>query len=392
MGRLRHMAAFTRSELAALWRERAAGGMEHAVSARLGHHVGIGPVRSRLDVLARATSELAGRAGSADGRLAALEERGAEGQAGLEQVAARVEELRGRVDEVAAALPAVGLLETRLGQATMVVAELERRAAEQDGHLTRLERVASIGAVMAWVEHAHLSTSPLVSVILPTRNRSGRLPRALSSVIDQTYSRWELIVIDDGSDDDTAEVVASFPDPRIRYLSIGQRGVCGARNCGLADARGDLIVYLDDDNTMHPGWLKTVVWGFEQHPEADAAYGAFVIDDPTRVNGPGSGAPPTLFLHPYDRDTLRRGNLADISAIAHRAGLTEARFDEGLQEMGDWDLLVRITAHRAPLVLPAIACFYATDAPNRLTGGPTFYRDWAEVWRKNGIEDQVPAP
>jgi hypothetical protein len=392
MGRLRHLAAFTRSELAALWRERAAGGMEHALSARLGHHAGNDPVRTRLDGLADTTDELAGRVGSTDGRLVALERREAEGHGALEQVAVRIEELRCRIDEVAAALPAVHQLEARLGQVSLIATELERRSAEQEGRLARLERAQSVGAVMAWVEHAHLSTAPLVSVILPTRNRRAHLPRALSSVADQTYPHWELVVVDDGSDDDTAAVVASFPDPRIRYLRIAHRGVCAARNCGLAEARGEIVAYLDDDNTMHPGWLKTVVWGFEQHPDADAAYGAFVIDDPTRVNGPGSGTPPTLYLHPYDRDTLRRANLADISAIAHRAGLAEANFDEGLREMGDWDLLLRITAHRDPLVLPAIACFYATDAPNRLTGGPTFHRDLAEVWRKNGIEDQVPAP
>jgi glycosyltransferase involved in cell wall biosynthesis len=272
------------------------------------------------------------------------------------------------------------------------MSELERRTGEQERRLTRLERAESVPAVMAWVDQARLASSPLVSVILPTRNRSAQLPRALSSVIDQTYPHWELVVVDDASDDDTPGVVASFPDPRIRYHRVAQGGVCAARNHGLAEARGELVAYLDDDNTMHPGWLKTVVWGFEQHPEADAAYGAFLIDDPTRVNGPGSGSPPTLFLHPYDRGTLLRNNLADISAIAHRAGLSEAHFDEGLREMGDWDLLVRITAHRDPLVLPAIACFYATDAPNRLSNGPTFHRDWAEVLRKNGIDNQVSAP
>ena len=80
MGRLRHLATFTGSELTALWRERAAGGMEHALAVRLGHHVGIRAVGSRLDGLAGATAELAGRAGSTDGRLAGLEEQ--RGQAG----------------------------------------------------------------------------------------------------------------------------------------------------------------------------------------------------------------------------------------------------------------------------------------------------------------------
>ena len=373
MGRLRHLAAFVGSEIGALRRERAAGGMEQALSVRLGHHVGIGPVRARLDGLARHVQELV---------AAARVER--------EQLDTRIGQLQAGLDEVAAVLPSLLQLQGQLAGFGAVVAELERRSDGQEQRLARLERAESVASAMAWIEQAPLRTSPLVSVILPTRNRAAQLPRALSSVLDQTYPHWELVVVDDAGDDDTAGVLAAFPDPRIHYHRIDHRGVCGARNHGLAQALGDIVAYLDDDNTMHPGWLKAVVWGFEQHPEADAAYGAFVIDDWTRVNRPGEGSPPMLFLHPYDRQALLRGNLADISAIAHRAGLAEARFDEGLREMGDWDLLVRITAHCDPLVLPAIACFYATDAPNRLSGGPTFYRDWAEVLRRNGI-DQVPS-
>src|SRR5437868_3108558 len=106
MGRLRHLAAFTASELAALWRERPAGGMEHAVSARLGHHIGIGAVRARLDGLAGATAELAGRAGSAEARTADLEHRAATGADELDRLAGRIDEVLGRIDDVAATLAA----------------------------------------------------------------------------------------------------------------------------------------------------------------------------------------------------------------------------------------------------------------------------------------------
>jgi hypothetical protein len=108
-------------------------------------------------------------------------------------------------------------------------------------------------------------------------------------------------------------------------------------------------------------------------------YGAFVIDDLLRVGGQSSGQLPRTFLHPWSREALRHDNLADIGAIAHRSGLPEARFDESLQQMGDWDLLIRLTADADPLVLPAIACYYMTDAPNRLTLGPTTASDGAAV-------------
>ena len=235
----------------------------------------------------------------------------------------------------------------------------------------RLERLAAIAPVMAWIDQATLATAPLVSVITPTRNRATVLPRAIASVLAQTYPNWELVIVDDASDDETAGVLASLSDPRIRPLRIEHAGCNAARNAGLDAARGELIAYLDDDNTMHPGWLKSVVWGFEQRPEAAVLYGAIVIDDVGRGADGSPGTLPTTFINPFDRDRLVDDNLADISAIAHRAGLAGARFDEGLVTLGDWDLLARLCAERDPLVLPAVACFYSTDAPNRLTGGPT---------------------
>ncbi len=76
---------------------------------------------------------------------------------------------------------------------------------------------------------------------------------------------------------------------------------------------------------------------------------------------------------------LRSDNPADMSAIAHRAGLPEAGFSESLWELVDSDFLVRLTAEKDPLVLPAVACYYTTDAPDRLSAGPTLDHDRAIV-------------
>jgi hypothetical protein len=82
-----------------------------------------------------------------------------------------------------------------------------------------------------------------------------------------------------------------------------------------------------------------------------------------------------------------------MGAIAHRSGLAEARFDERLSRLGDWDLLLRLTAERDPLVLPAIACHYTTDAPNRITCGPAQADDFAAVTGRAGLgSDQPVAP
>ncbi len=281
----------------------------------------------------------------------------------------------------------------RLAALERAVASLaaEMRGAEDAAaQLAALERTVAdhgrqlhVRAVMDWIERATLTSAPLVSVVLPTRDRRDLLPRAIDSMQKQSYGNWELLIVDDGSVDGTADFLAGLAGDRLRCFRHHGAGACAARNVALAQARGDLIAYLDDDNMMHPAWLKAVVWGFEQRPEASVLYGAYVVDDAGRIFRKKSGDLPRLFFLPYDHYEVARRSIADIGCIAHRAGLPEARFDESLREMGDWDLFLRLTRTAPPLALPAIACFYTTDAPNRLSHGPTFAADVAAVRAKN---------
>ena len=181
----------------------------------------------------------------------------------------------------------------------------------------------------AWIAHVGPRTRPLVSVVLPTRDRRAYLARAIESVMAQTYGRCELLVVDDASRDDTSTFLAGLKDERVRTFRGTGAGVCAARNIGLREARGEVVAYLDDDNVMHPDWLKAVAWGFEQRPEADVLYGAVVVDDALRVDGRGSGALPMLYFGVYDHAGLAKNNIADIGCIAHRAGLPEARSSTG---------------------------------------------------------------
>jgi hypothetical protein len=259
-----------------------------------------------------------------------------------------------------------------------------KSAREQDLDGLRIElsscqRALAIDTFSRFIKHARLEREPLVSVVLPTYERPDHLRRAIESVVAQRYGRWELLVVDDGGNADSRRVVTETEDPRIRWMRIEHGGACAARNAALARAAGGLVAYLDDDNVMDSDWLYSVVWAFEQRPDVRVLYGAIVIDDVLRINGDSSGDLPRAFLNPWDRPALRHGNLADIGAIAHRAGMAEARFDEGLRTMGDWDLLVSLTQEHDQLVLPAVACYYMTDAPGRLTGGPSEPADAAKV-------------
>ena len=99
---------------------------------------------------------------------------------------------------------------------------------------------------------------PLFSVVVCTYNRSQRLRGALDSVLSQEASDYELLVIDDGSDDDTAEVVATFDSPLVRYVRRENGGLSAARNTGIHEARGEFVIFLDDDDRVEPSWLSTL--------------------------------------------------------------------------------------------------------------------------------------
>ena len=101
------------------------------------------------------------------------------------------------------------------------------------------------------------NATPLVSVVIPTYNHARYLRRALQSVIDQTYTNWEAIVIDNHSKDSTDEIMASFADPRITYLKIHNNGVIAAsRNAGIREAKGEWIAFLDSDDWWTADKLK----------------------------------------------------------------------------------------------------------------------------------------
>ncbi len=260
---------------------------------------------------------------------------------------------------------------------------LEQTLAALKETLAGQRRFEQVVTFMDWIDQAPMPAGPLVSVVLPTRDRREFLERAIASVTAQSYSNWELVIVDDGSVDSTPDFLAQIADPRIVRRHSGGRGVCAARNVALDHMTGGLVAYLDDDNIMHRDWLKSLVWGFAQFPDKDVAYGAVIIDDYEHIDPQKKGDLPRLFFFPYNHSGVAIDNIADQGCIAHRAGLTEARFDESLQEMGDWDLFLRLTRETPPFALPAIACYYMTDAPNRLSYGPTHEADRDKVREKN---------
>lgn len=237
-------------------------------------------------------------------------------------------------------------------------AELARTSAASD-------RLHDLLCATLWHESTAPARCPLVSVILPTRNRPTLVGRAIASVLAQTYANLELVVVDDARDGEASFDAQSYGDARIRVIRGRAIGLPAARNDGLDVARGELITYIDDDNFMFPGWVKAFVSTFEARPDVDFVYGARVLEraheaDPRRLH-------PTIQFDAFDRARLEQGNYIDAGVIAHRAGLADARFDEGLRAAEDWDLALSMTTLKDALALPVFASAYAMGAPDRIS-------------------------
>lgn len=112
-----------------------------------------------------------------------------------------------------------------------------------------------------------MSETPLVSVITPTFNRAKIIKESINSILKQTYSNWELIIVDDGSTDDTKAVVESIDDERVKYLYKDNAGPCAARNYGIAHSKGIWITYLDSDDILFPNCLEVMVKRLQENPD-----------------------------------------------------------------------------------------------------------------------------
>ena len=124
--------------------------------------------------------------------------------------------------------------------------------------------------------------TPLVSVIMPTHNCAAFIADAIESVLAQTYAECEILVVDDGSTDNTSTVLAPYRN-KIRYLHQAKRGCAGARNAAIGEARGELIALLDADDIWFPNKLELQVEALRAHPDTGLCFTDFVEFDESGV-------------------------------------------------------------------------------------------------------------
>ncbi len=187
------------------------------------------------------------------------------------------------------------------------------------------------------------STTPLVDVVIPMHNASATILRALRSLQAQSISDWRAIVIDDASEDDSAQVVSSMNDPRVGLVSQSHCGVSGARNHGLRISDARFVCFLDADDTLEPSYLAELLPVAEK-TECGVMCGCSVVDACGEPIFPIS--PPSI--HALDQSMLLSMDCPPIMSILHtRQSLNQISrngklFDEQLDAFEDWDMLMRL--------------------------------------------------
>jgi hypothetical protein len=210
---------------------------------------------------------------------------------------------------------------------------------------------------------------PLISVVIPTINRARLLQEALESVSAQYGSgeefEMEVIVVDDGSSDNTPDVVANHA--KARYIRLPtNRGSAAARNAGVRAGSGEYVVFLDDDDILLPHKLKEQIAVLQMRPEVAAIYSPCIVRSegrekviPSRSRGPSG----------FVLNALVKRNLAPIHGYLLRRSAVEraSYFDEQLPCYMDWDLWLRIALHGQFIFLPRPVGIYRFS-PHGLLG------------------------
>jgi glycosyltransferase involved in cell wall biosynthesis len=177
----------------------------------------------------------------------------------------------------------------------------------------------------------------IVSVIVPCYNYGNFIPEALNSIREQTYLNWECIIVDDGSTDNSRQVIEAFiaNDPRFKLISISNSGVSAARNTGVAHSKGAYLFPLDADNIMHPDCLSKCVAEFVKVP------GTRLVYTEAELFGAENGR---WNLPDFEYKTMLKYNMVDNSSLFlrkdfDRVGGYRTNMVYGLE---DWDFFIAL--------------------------------------------------
>jgi len=207
---------------------------------------------------------------------------------------------------------------------------------------------------------AENDSPPGVSVVIATYNRAYIISEALKSALAQTYRDFEILVVDDGSSDNTREIVESFCDRRIRYIRCDRnRGCSAACNTGIKQARGSFVAFLDSDDEWKSDYLESQVSFLSRHPEVGVVFCNTLVEDPS-----GPSFPLMSVMHVFPKLIEKKTQVPEYiiqarqmylcllqevpvkpTAVIVRRELLDRMdlFDEAWPSGTDWDLFLRLS-------------------------------------------------
>jgi glycosyltransferase involved in cell wall biosynthesis len=201
-----------------------------------------------------------------------------------------------------------------------------------------------------------MTDRPLVTAIIATYKRAALVPRAIESVRNQTYTNLEIIVVDDGSPDDTESVVRAIPDERIRYIRHQKnKGLPAGRNTGIRAAKGEYVAFLDDDDEWRADKIERQLRSIRNY---DAVLCGVLVDNWR------------LSIHPHSTislDDLRKGSFEPSGMMVRAALIKKLLFDETLRQGEDWDAFIRIAQHGTIGYDPEPMLLYSDGGHARMT-------------------------
>ena len=216
-------------------------------------------------------------------------------------------------------------------------------------------------------------SDPLISVVLPTHNRAPLVVAAVHSITQQTWRNLEVLVVDDASTDDTAQVLNDVTDPRVRQVRLEQpHGASGARNAGIELAQGEWIAFQDSDDLWLADKLRQQLECAVAHPGCVGVYTSYWRDDGQRREvrpRPGPGLDGDVLAR------LARGNFISTQTLMVRADALRrlGGFDPDFVALNDWDLVLRLAQLgpiqwvREPLVEYRLQADSLTVSPDKFT-------------------------
>ncbi len=198
---------------------------------------------------------------------------------------------------------------------------------------------------------------PTVSVIVPTYNTIAYLPDAIESILQQTFEDFEILLVNDGSTDSTAEWAKKITDPRVRYIEQNNQGLSAARNTGLDLAQGRYVAFLDADDVWEPTKLDKQVALLETNPDIGMVHSwVWFMDGEGRSTGRiwKTQAEGMALAH-----LLQRNDVAVLSALVRRECFARiGGFDIALRSLEDWDLWLRLAVNDSIAVIREPLAYY----------------------------------